>query len=180
MTTDSTNSTEGTVERRDGSYVLRFERRLRHPIEKVWAALTEPGELVGWLAEAEVELVEGGRVNLRWLNTDEEGNTAAAEGTITRLQAPRVLEYDTDIHGLLRWELSEDGDGCRLRLTNATPAPDEYLTEVLAGWHIHLDHLVDALGGHPVDWPAWSPDYRARATGASWDDYQDRYKALQP
>jgi uncharacterized protein YndB with AHSA1/START domain len=167
----------GTWEKRDDRYVLRFERSLHHPIEKVWAALTEPGELIGWLAEAEVELVEGGRVNLRWLNTDEEGNSAIAEGTITRLEPPRLLEYDTDIHGLLRWELSEDGEGCRLVLTNATPAPGGYLTKVLAGWHIHLDHLADALDGHPVDWPAWSPDYRARGTGAFWADHEAYYAA---
>jgi hypothetical protein len=100
---------DGTFEKRDDRYVLRFERRLRHPIERVWAALTEPGELVGWLAEAEIELVEGGRVHLRWLN--------------------------------------------------------------------HLDHLADALDGHPVDWAALSPDYRARGTGASWADHQARYVA---
>jgi hypothetical protein len=36
--------------------------------------------------------------------------------------------------------------------------PDEYLTEVLAGWHIHLDFLKDALDGRPVDWPNWPRD----------------------
>jgi uncharacterized protein YndB with AHSA1/START domain len=168
---------DGTVEPRDGRRVLRFERRLAHPVERVWAALTEPAELVGWLAEAEVDLVEGGRVELHWLNSDEEGNRAVSHGTITRLEPPRLLEYDSDIHGLLRWELQEDGDGCRLRLTNTTPAPDEHLTKVLAGWHIHLDHLADALSGHPVDWSAWTPDYRARGTGASWAEHYERYAA---
>jgi hypothetical protein len=39
----------GTLEARvDGTYVLRFERRLAHPPEKVWRALTEPDQLRQW------------------------------------------------------------------------------------------------------------------------------------
>jgi uncharacterized protein YndB with AHSA1/START domain len=41
---------EGTVQQVDGRYVLRFERRLNHPVEKVWAALTESDRLAEWLA----------------------------------------------------------------------------------------------------------------------------------
>ena len=47
----------GTAEVHDGGARLRFERRLRHPIDRVWAALTRPEELEGWLASAEVGLV---------------------------------------------------------------------------------------------------------------------------
>jgi uncharacterized protein YndB with AHSA1/START domain len=168
---------DATVERRGDRTVLRYERRLAHPVERVWRALTEPGELAGWLAEAEVEPRLGGRIVLRWLNTDEQGDSAVARGTITRFEPPHVLEYDTDIHGLLRWELHDDGDGCLLTFTNATPAPDDHLTKVLAGWHIHLDHLEDALAGEPVDWPAWTPGTTARASGLSWADHERRYAA---
>lgn len=107
---------DGTLETHGGRQVLRFERRLGHPIEKVWAALTEPAELIGWLAEAEVELEEGGRVVLRWQNTDEEGNRAVMHATITRLDPPRLIEYEGDVHGLLRWELREEGERLRPRL----------------------------------------------------------------
>jgi hypothetical protein len=44
---------DGVLEKKEGKDVLRFERHLAHPIERVWAALTEPGELVGWWGEAE-------------------------------------------------------------------------------------------------------------------------------
>jgi uncharacterized protein YndB with AHSA1/START domain len=150
---------EGTVRELDGRYELRFERRLDHPVRKVWAALTESERLAEWLAEADLELVEGGRVELCWQNTDEHGNRAVARGRITRLEPPRLLEIDTDIHGLLRWELREDGDGCLLTFTNATPAPEDMLAIVLAGWHIHLDHLAHSLVGHPVNWPTWAGDH---------------------
>ena len=36
----------------NGEPELRFERRLRHPIERVWAALTDPRELAAWFPAA--------------------------------------------------------------------------------------------------------------------------------
>ena len=57
----------GTMETTaDGRYILRYERRLRHPVEKVWAALTEPDRMEEWWARAAVlELAEGGRARYR-------------------------------------------------------------------------------------------------------------------
>jgi uncharacterized protein YndB with AHSA1/START domain len=161
----------GIVEPRDGKYVLRYERRLVHPIQRVWSALTQPEEIVGWLAEATMDLVVGGNVELRWLNTDDQGNRAEAHGTITELDPPHLIEYDTDIHGLLRWELREAGNGTVLTFTNITPAPEEYKLMVAAGWHIHLDHLVDALEGKPVDWSRWDDEQRPR-----WAEIRRRYE----
>ena len=34
---------DGVLEKKERKDVLRFERHLAHPIERVWAALTEPG-----------------------------------------------------------------------------------------------------------------------------------------
>ncbi len=164
--------TDGTIEKRDGGYVLRYERHLDHPLERVWAALTEPDQLVQWLADADLDLVEGGAFELRWLNTDDEGNRAVMRGTITRLQPVRLIEYSGDVHGVLRWELRPDGDGSLLTFVNGTPAPEEYRAKVLAGWHTHLDHLADALDGHPVDWMRWGEDHRPR-----WGELHDRYAA---
>jgi uncharacterized protein YndB with AHSA1/START domain len=162
----------GTLQVRDGRRVLRFERRLDHSVERVWAALTEPAEIVGWLAEAGVELVEGGGVTLRWLNTDDEGNQAVMRATITALEPPRLLELEGEPHGRLRWELRPGGGGSLLTLTVTVDAPAEQVTMALAGWHIHLDHLGDALDGRPVDWTTWSADHRDR-----WGRLHDRYAA---
>src|ERR671926_466434 len=95
----------------DGRHRLVFERRLNHPVERVWAALTEPDQIEAWLARAELEPRAGGRVRLQWLNTDDaEGNQheqgVVANGTVAAIDAPRLLELDTDVHGRLRWELS--------------------------------------------------------------------------
>ena len=162
--------TDGTIETRpDGTYVLRYERRLRHPIERVWAAITEPDRIEAWLARAELDLTEGGRVHLEWLNTDEDGNRAVADGRVTRLDPPRVIEYDTDIHGLLRWELRPEGDATHLTLTVAAELPDEHVAKVRAGWHVHIDFLEDALDGRPVDWSDWPMD--------RWEVHHERYLA---
>jgi uncharacterized protein YndB with AHSA1/START domain len=170
MTTKS-HEADGVLETREGRDVLRFERRLDHPVERVWRAITEPAEIVQWLAEAQLELGEGGNVTLRWLNSDQEGNTAVARGTVRAVDPPRLLELDTDIHGVLRWELQDDNGGCRLIFTASYPSlPEDARLDVLSGWHIHLDHLADALAGQPVDWPRWSKEHRPR-----WKEHRDRY-----
>lgn len=160
---------DGIVEMRGDRAALRFERHLAHPVEDVWAAITEPEQLAAWLAAAEIELVEGGSVVLRWLNTDTEGNHAVARGTITRLEPPRLLEMDTDIHGTLRWHLIAEDDGCLLTFTATTAIAAHWLPIVLAGWHAHLDFLADALAGGRVDWPHWPFDH--------WQALHDAYAA---
>ena len=104
---------DGTLETSGGRDVLRYERRLSHPVERVWRAITQPEEIVHWLGEVELEPVEGGTVVLRWLNTPEE---TVARGTVTAFDPPRALELDTDVHGVLRWELEADGDAWPLDL----------------------------------------------------------------
>ena len=52
------------------SGVVRFERLLPGPIERVWAYLTEPEKRARWLAGGEMELWVGGRVELRSRHAD--------------------------------------------------------------------------------------------------------------
>jgi uncharacterized protein YndB with AHSA1/START domain len=169
----------GRVEEVDGSRLLRFERRLDHPIEKVWSALTEPEQLAGWLAAAdELELAVGGRVVLRWLNTPEQKREwdrygvilpddfdpeaeDIVRGTFTAVDPPRLLEMDTDTFGVLRWELRQTKSGCAVTFTSTLPEDfaDEMAPQTLAGWHGHLDVLADALDGRPMfDWSKLSLD----------------------
>jgi uncharacterized protein YndB with AHSA1/START domain len=153
--------------------VLRFERRYPHPIDKVWDALTQPERLVAWLGDAQFEPKQGGAITVTWLNTDEDGNTAVYNGSITRYEPPNVLEWDGDIHGRLLWELSADGDDATvLKLTNWTPAPDDFRAKVAAGWDIHLDHLATALDGGTIDWPHWYRDHYP-----AWEEKEARYKS---
>ena len=47
---------------------LRFERRLGHPVQSVWEAITRPEELAQWFpTRVEVDLRVGGRDRAEWL-----------------------------------------------------------------------------------------------------------------
>jgi uncharacterized protein YndB with AHSA1/START domain len=142
----------GTAAETDRGVEARWERRIPHPVDEVWAAISEPGRLREWLAGADIDLREGGAIELRWLNGD-----AVMRGRITRLEEGRLLEYEGEPHGLLRFELEPDDDGTRLLFSNAMPGPS-YPDVALAGWHVHLDMLDDALDGRPTDWDNWPVD----------------------
>jgi uncharacterized protein YndB with AHSA1/START domain len=156
---------DGTLDRTDdGRYVVSFERQLAHPVKRVWDALTKPEELIGWWGDARVDLYEGGRFEVRWLNVDEEGRSAEMQATIARLDPERLLVLDGDIHGLLRWELTPDGDGTLLSFRSTVALQPEFLTKVPAGWHFHLDALESHLQGGETDLveiPNWEPIHEA-------------------
>jgi uncharacterized protein YndB with AHSA1/START domain len=42
---------EGALLKVDGDWEIRFERRLRHRPEQVWAAITGPGAMSRWFDE---------------------------------------------------------------------------------------------------------------------------------
>ena len=163
-------SHDGVLEKIASGYRLRFERHLRHPVEKVWTAISDPERLPDWLAAAPaLEPHAGGAIELRWQNTDLEGNHAVARGHITEFEPPTIIEYDTDIHGCIRWELEPQGNACLLRLTVTHDLPEDYRAVVLAGWHVHIDFLEEALDGQAVDWPNWPMD--------RWEVHHERYAA---
>jgi uncharacterized protein YndB with AHSA1/START domain len=152
---------DGIVERApDGSTQIRFVRRLPHPVDRVWEALTDPAELHRWWGDTDLELAEGGRFALRWRNTDPDGNAATLDGAITKLDPPRFLEISaawgtTGSTGpgtptTLTWELEPVGGHTVLRFTNTLPTPPEESTTA-AGWHLHLDALAATLAGEAVD-----------------------------
>jgi uncharacterized protein YndB with AHSA1/START domain len=156
---------DGSVERTDdGRYVISFERRVAHPPARVWTALTRPQELIAWWGDATVELEEGGRFDVRWLNTDEEGEAAELHATIAELVPERLLVLDGDIHGRLRWELTPDGEGTLLSFRSTVELEPEFLTKVPAGWHFHLDALARHLDGGSTDLveiPEWDSIHEA-------------------
>ena len=186
MSTETTSDTDlGTVETDGDKYVIRFERRLDHPIEEVWAAITEPDEMIKWWGEGEVDLVEGGKFVVKWLNTDEAGNRAVMTGTITSLEPPHLLETASEEHGDLRWELRPDGDATKLNFSSKLELPEEFRTMNAAGWHWHLDALATVLAGGEVELAAVEividsphPDHGHSPTAMrGWNEIHQRYVA---
>jgi uncharacterized protein YndB with AHSA1/START domain len=169
-TNSATTPADGLLETAGERSTLRFQRHLAHPIERVWAALTEPARLLDWWGDAQIDLVEGGRFTLRWLNTDAQGNGVTLRAVITRLEPPHLLETRGEPHGTLRWELQPDATGTTLTFSSTLDLPAAYRSMNLAGWHYHLDALAAALDGRSTDlvnlpndrWEALNRQYLAQ------------------
>jgi uncharacterized protein YndB with AHSA1/START domain len=148
------NATLDTV---DGRPVLRMERRLAHPPEKVWRALTEPAHLNQWypFTVTALELRAGGRIAF------DGGAGATVEGRVTELDPPRVFAFTQDPSAVLpregenhlRYELRPDGDGCLLVFTHAFHDRPHAAANA-AGWDACLDALEAVVDGKPVEPPA--------------------------
>ena len=125
-----------------------FERRFDASRERVWLALTDPQELAGWLAPAEVDLRVGGSVVLRFDDDNVE------RGTITELREPEVFAYtwnEGKTDSLVRFELEPDGGGTRLTLRH-TFEGEVNLPGYSGGWHHHLELLAAQTAGKPIAW----------------------------
>jgi uncharacterized protein YndB with AHSA1/START domain len=144
-----------TVENIDGGYVARFERHLKHPVDKVWSALTQPDKLAKWFADAVVDLKVGGTVELTFKSV---GNTVSC--TITELLPQSVLEY-TWGNDKVRWELYSKDDGCLLVMKEFFSVLNDHRPKDLAGWHTIIDMLPAVLDGQHVefDMSAWEDAY---------------------
>jgi uncharacterized protein YndB with AHSA1/START domain len=170
----TTTTTEGTLITVDGKPALRFVRRYRHPIERVWRAVSDPGEMAQWFPSN----VEGDRAVGAELIFDDDAQRAAAQeaGEPTRADGPRfrgtVVAYDppqvfsfTWGGELIRLELAPDGDGTTLVFTQILSHPSVAARNG-AGWHTCLGELDRLLGA-----PAPQADEDGLAV---YDDYLDR------
>jgi uncharacterized protein YndB with AHSA1/START domain len=141
------------IELEGGKAAVRFERRLAHPPERVWRAITDPEELASWFPDT-VEGEFGPDAEVRFPNFVEMGLPSV--GRVTEFEPPRVLAY-TWGPSELRFELEPDGNGCRLVFTDTVPR--EETAKNAAGWEVCLGDLETTLGGEPtgeVDPDRWS------------------------
>jgi len=131
----------GAQVRKDGDkWTLILVRELRHSPEKVWQALTDPAQVRQWApfdVDGSLSTV-GTTVKLTWV-----GTLTTIPTTVTRADAPKVLEY-----GDIRWELEPLGGGTRLTLWATIDR--RFISMGAAGWHIALDVLDRLLSGTPV------------------------------
>jgi uncharacterized protein YndB with AHSA1/START domain len=140
----------GTYETVDGKPAVRFERRLAHPVERVWRSITEPAELAHWFpSQVSGVLRVGGTLRFSF-----EGGMET-EGDVTELDPPRLLAFHWGTE-LLRFELEPDGDGTRLRLTHVLSSADQAARDA-AGWHVCLDRLERSLSGEDATAPGAEP-----------------------
>jgi uncharacterized protein YndB with AHSA1/START domain len=127
-------------------WTLVLVKDLRHPPEKVWLAITDPAHLREWAPfDADRNLgTPGATVKLTTVGAPAPRVT---ETTVTRADAPEVLEYAWgDFH--MRWQLEATGEGTRLTLW--TNIGHRFIAMGAAGWHICFDVLDGLLSGNPL------------------------------
>jgi uncharacterized protein YndB with AHSA1/START domain len=151
---------DGTLHHEDGRYSLRFERRLAHPPEKVWTALTDPDELTHWFpVDVRADLRPGGAIRF----TFREGQAPPFDGEVLEYDPPRVFAFRWG-PDVLRFQLRPDGHGTVLTLTDTLEEQGKAARDG-AGWQVCLEALdarLDGTGGPAPDrWQQVHPGYVA-------------------
>jgi uncharacterized protein YndB with AHSA1/START domain len=153
---------DGQLEESGGQWQLRFARRLAHPQDKVWRALTEPDHRDAWFPqriEADGDWVAGAHLEFIGDAVPE----ASFGGELLVYDPPHTLEmrWGTDV---LRFGLAPDGDGTILTLIN-TLTDLGTAARTAAGWHTCLDTLAYSLAGQA---PPWTGEQRWRRVHPSY------------
>jgi uncharacterized protein YndB with AHSA1/START domain len=152
----------GTYLEQDGRPAVRFERTFPHPVERVWAAITEPGELVRWFPSAvELEPRAGGSVRFSG-----DPYTEGSTGVVLAWEPPHRLAFSWGADELHITLEDAGGGSCRFVLVNVLDDRTAAARNA-GGWHVCLAELVKVLDGvpsrgpHSEDTEPWEPVYRA-------------------
>lgn len=137
------NPADGELEPDGGRWALRFVRRLPHPPDKVWRALTEPDHLRAWFpTDIDGERAGGAHLTFRF----REGEGPTIDGQMLTYDPPRVLELRWGDEETLRFELRPVGEGTLLTFVNRLSEVGKAARDA-AGWHASLDSLASDLDG---------------------------------
>ncbi|HZQ30152.1 MAG TPA: SRPBCC family protein [Mycobacterium sp.] len=152
------NSRNGRLTVDGDRAVLSFERRLAFPIETVWSAIADPSERKQWMGEMTIDGRVGGQIDLVAAGPPVPPERKRMTGRILVWDPPHVLEHEWRQpiveDGVVRYELSRDGDGTLLRFTHRGLGVRN-ATGFLSGTHAFLDRLEAYLAGDELpDWTA--------------------------
>jgi len=139
-------ATGAQVEKNGETWTLVLVRELRHAPETVWQALTDPVHLREW-APFDADRSLGTVGTTARLTTIGAPSPHVTETTVTRADAPKLLEYNWGGHDM-RWKLDAVGSGTRLTLW--TSIDRRFISMGAAGWHICFDVLDRLLAGQPI------------------------------
>jgi len=164
----------GSFVEHDGRPAVRFERRFRAPIERVWAAVTEPDRMTAWFPSGvRYEARVGGEIEFF-------GDPNLPEPE----DVDQVLAWDPPHRFAFGWggdeihlELHETDDGCRLVLVNVLVRRDTAARNA-TGWHgclTELAKVVDGIAGggphaQPVAdfWPVYDAHIARGLPHGAW------------
>ena len=158
------NDTHGTLA--EGG-MLRMQRRLPGPIERVWSYLADGDLRRQWLASGTMDLQPGASFELVWRNDDlsdssderPEGFSAESRATCRFIEVvpPHRMRYLWPGVGEVSFELETEGREVLLTLTHRQLSGERLILNVCAGWHAHLAVLVARMEGTPPPslWRTW-------------------------
>jgi uncharacterized protein YndB with AHSA1/START domain len=157
--------------------VLKLERLLPGPVERVWRYITENDLRRQWMASGDMKLAAGAEVEFVWRNdelTDPPGARPDGMSAENRMVC-RILEVDPPRRLFITWgvqsdvlfELEPQGSDTLLTVTHRRPPTRDVLLSVSAGWHAHIDVLAARLAGarpgaHWDNWVRLRAEYAQR------------------
>lgn len=145
------------IEKVENGYTAKYERHFKHSVEEVWSYLTDNDKLQQWFSELRVdELREGGVIKF------DMGDDTFEEMRILELKMHSVLEY-TWGEDIVRFELSQQQEGCILVLIEKIHKITDHTPRDLAGWHVCLFVIDSLLHGYTIErkeeWKKWYEKY---------------------
>lgn len=146
----------------DGRPAVRFERVCDHPVQRVWALVTDPAGLAHWFPSPTItlDLVVGGTIRF---SGDPHMPDLVSAGEILAVDAPRRFAF-TWGGDELHFDLEPLGPNrTRFTLTNVLEAGNTAARNA-AGWDVCLAALDAHADGRP-------------APGAAAPSWRDRYAA---
>jgi uncharacterized protein YndB with AHSA1/START domain len=151
---------------------ITFERRLPHPPEAVWDAITEPEQLALWcMTKATIDGRVGGSID--FLSGPAQLHVT---GRILAWDPPRVFEHEWNVEAhdryppessVVRWEILREDYGSLLKMTHSNLSVGAS-RGFISGLHAFLDRLEASLDGTPMpDWitrvkelrPTYAPSF---------------------
>jgi len=155
-----------TIEKNAGRVLVKFERRMAHPVEKVWRALTERDQLNEWFpSDIGVDAIAPDSA-LHFTFRKDEGPDG--EGKVLEFDPPRLLVL-TWYDAVLRFELTPTDDGgCVLVMSHDVEDDGVRPARDSGGWEFCISKLDELLGGPAV----------ADRTEAEWKQVNDHFADL--
>jgi uncharacterized protein YndB with AHSA1/START domain len=168
--TDLVTNDLGTYIEYNGRPAVRFIRNYPHPVERVWAAISDPERLGQWFpSQVQIEPRVGGAISFAG-----DPYMANTRGVVLAYDPPRRLAFswgEDEMHFAV--DPVEDVN-CRLTLINVLDDRSA-ASRNAAGWTVCLTELDKLLDGRPVAGPhsaevePFEPIYEAyKAAGMPW------------
>jgi uncharacterized protein YndB with AHSA1/START domain len=140
-----------TISEGDGQVTIRLERILRHPVDSVWSALTDPQ--ADWTQGTEIDPRPDGRLVTHHASGDRVGYR------IVRVQPRTIAEQTSSIRlsvsAVLKWHLTQVENCCLIVLLYRFESDETRdMSHSAAGWQNVIDRLEAQLDRHSIPGPS--------------------------